>query len=131
MVTLYTPTETKKTPFQPQLLATLPLWPHKGLFTPYSGYAYCPPPADWLGPLRAHSPSHIYIGPRPTYHHRTVTPLKMEPTLVTETSEVKTQTPGKFPEESTLESQRGKSLKTYRPHKSLTLTLKSQYKAKF
>jgi hypothetical protein len=26
----------------------------------------------------------------------------MEPTLVTETSEVKTQTPGKFPEESTL-----------------------------
>jgi hypothetical protein len=33
----------------------------------------------------------------------TVTPLKMEPTLVTETSEVKTQTPGKFPEESTLE----------------------------
>jgi hypothetical protein len=31
-----------------------------------------------------------------------VTPLKMEPTLVTETSEEKTQTPGKFPEESTL-----------------------------
>jgi hypothetical protein len=31
-----------------------------------------------------------------------VTPLKMEPTQVTETSEVKTQTPGKFPEESTL-----------------------------
>jgi hypothetical protein len=28
----------------------------------------------------------------------------MEPTLVTETSEVKTQTPGKFPEESTLVS---------------------------
>jgi hypothetical protein len=28
----------------------------------------------------------------------------MEPTLVTETSEVKTQTPGKFPEESTLEA---------------------------
>jgi hypothetical protein len=27
----------------------------------------------------------------------------MEPTLVTETSEEKTQTPGKFPEESTLE----------------------------
>jgi hypothetical protein len=27
----------------------------------------------------------------------------MEPTQVTETSEVKTQTPGKFPEESTLE----------------------------
>jgi hypothetical protein len=27
----------------------------------------------------------------------------MEPTLVTETSEGKTQTPGKFPEESTLE----------------------------
>jgi hypothetical protein len=26
----------------------------------------------------------------------------MEPTLATETSEVKTQTPGKFPEESTL-----------------------------
>jgi hypothetical protein len=26
----------------------------------------------------------------------------MEPTQVTETSEVKTQTPGKFPEESTL-----------------------------
>jgi hypothetical protein len=26
----------------------------------------------------------------------------MEPTLVTETLEVKTQTPGKFPEESTL-----------------------------
>jgi hypothetical protein len=38
----------------------------------------------------------------------------MEPTLVTETSEVKTQTPGKFPEESTLESQRGESLKTYK-----------------
>jgi hypothetical protein len=37
----------------------------------------------------------------------------MEPTLVTETSEVKTQTPGKFPEESTLESQHGGSLKTY------------------
>jgi hypothetical protein len=37
----------------------------------------------------------------------------MEPTLVTETSEVKTQTPGKFPEESTLESQHGESLKTY------------------
>jgi hypothetical protein len=29
----------------------------------------------------------------------------MELTLVTETSEVKTQTPGKFPEESTLELQ--------------------------
>jgi hypothetical protein len=28
----------------------------------------------------------------------------MEPTLVTETSKVKTQTPGKFPEESTLET---------------------------
>jgi hypothetical protein len=42
-----------------------------------------------------------------------VTPLKMEPTQVTETSEVKTQTPGKFPEESTLESQHGESLKTY------------------
>jgi hypothetical protein len=37
----------------------------------------------------------------------------MEPTLVTQTSEVKTQTPGKFPEESTLESQRGENLKTY------------------
>jgi hypothetical protein len=37
----------------------------------------------------------------------------MEPTQVTITSEVKTQTPGKFPEESTLESQHGKSLKTY------------------
>jgi hypothetical protein len=37
----------------------------------------------------------------------------MKPTLVTETSEVKTQTLGKFPEESTLESQRGESLKTY------------------
>jgi hypothetical protein len=37
----------------------------------------------------------------------------MEPTLVTETSEVKTQTPEKFPEESKLESQRGESLKTY------------------
>jgi hypothetical protein len=42
-----------------------------------------------------------------------VTPLKMKPTLVTETLEVKTQTPGKFPEESTLESQRGENLKTY------------------
>jgi hypothetical protein len=42
-----------------------------------------------------------------------VTPLKMEPTQVTETSEVKTQTPGKFPEESTLESQHGEILKTY------------------
>jgi hypothetical protein len=41
-----------------------------------------------------------------------VTPLKMKPTLVTETSEEKTQTPGKFPEESTLESQRGENLKT-------------------
>jgi hypothetical protein len=41
-----------------------------------------------------------------------VTPLKMEPKQVTETSEVKTQTPGKFPEESTLESQHGESLKT-------------------
>jgi hypothetical protein len=41
-----------------------------------------------------------------------VTLLKMEPTLVTETSEVKTQKPGKFPEESTLESQRGENLKT-------------------
>jgi hypothetical protein len=29
----------------------------------------------------------------------------MEPTLVTETSEEKTQTPGKFPEESTLDTQ--------------------------
>jgi hypothetical protein len=38
----------------------------------------------------------------------------MEPTLVTETAEVKTQTPGKFPEESTLESQHGESLKTYK-----------------
>jgi hypothetical protein len=38
----------------------------------------------------------------------------MEPTLVTETSEVKTQTPGKFPEESTLESNRGENLKTYK-----------------
>jgi hypothetical protein len=38
----------------------------------------------------------------------------MEPTLVTETAAVKTQTPGKFPEESTLESQRGESLKTYK-----------------
>jgi hypothetical protein len=37
-----------------------------------------------------------------TVIHHTVTPLKMEPTLVTETSEVKTQTPGKFPEEPTL-----------------------------
>jgi hypothetical protein len=37
----------------------------------------------------------------------------MEPTLVTETSQVKTQTPGKFPEKSTLESQHGESLKTY------------------
>jgi hypothetical protein len=37
----------------------------------------------------------------------------MEPTQVTETSEVKTQMPGKFPEESTLESQHGESLKTY------------------
>jgi hypothetical protein len=37
----------------------------------------------------------------------------MEPTLVTETSEEKTQTPGKFPEESTLVSQRGENLKTY------------------
>jgi hypothetical protein len=37
----------------------------------------------------------------------------MEPTQVTETSEVKTQTPRKFPEESTLESQHGESLKTY------------------
>jgi hypothetical protein len=36
----------------------------------------------------------------------------MEPTLVTETSEVKAQTPGKFPEESTLQSQRGENLKT-------------------
>jgi hypothetical protein len=36
----------------------------------------------------------------------------METTLVTETSEVKTQTPGKFPEESTLESQSGENLKT-------------------
>jgi hypothetical protein len=36
----------------------------------------------------------------------------MEPTLVTETSEEKTQMPGKFPEESTLESQRGENLKT-------------------
>jgi hypothetical protein len=36
----------------------------------------------------------------------------MEPTLVTETSGEKTQTPGKFPEESTLLSQRGESLKT-------------------
>jgi hypothetical protein len=35
----------------------------------------------------------------------------MEPTLVTETSEEKTQRPGKFPEESTLESQRGENLK--------------------
>jgi hypothetical protein len=43
----------------------------------------------------------------------TVTPLKMGPKLVTETSEVKTQTPGKFPDESTLESQYGESLKTY------------------
>jgi hypothetical protein len=47
------------------------------------------------------------------YHHHSVTPLKIEPTLVTETSEVKTQTPRKFPEESTLESQRGENLKTY------------------
>jgi hypothetical protein len=38
----------------------------------------------------------------------------VEPTLVTETSEVKTQTPGKFPEESTLVSQRGENLKTYK-----------------
>jgi hypothetical protein len=38
----------------------------------------------------------------------------MEPTQVAETSEVKTQTPGKFQEESTLESQHGESLKTYR-----------------
>jgi hypothetical protein len=38
----------------------------------------------------------------------------MERTLVTETSEVKTQTPGKFPEESTLVSQRGENLKTYK-----------------
>jgi hypothetical protein len=36
------------------------------------------------------------------YHHHSVTPLKMEPTLVTETSEVKSQTPGQFPKESTL-----------------------------
>jgi hypothetical protein len=35
----------------------------------------------------------------------------MEPTQVTETSELKTQTPGKFPEESTLESQHGGSPK--------------------
>jgi hypothetical protein len=40
--------------------------------------------------------------PRRIYDH-TVTPWKMEPTLVTETSEVKTQKPGKFPEESTLD----------------------------
>jgi hypothetical protein len=46
------------------------------------------------------------------YHHHSVTPFKMEPTLVTETSEVKSQTPGKFPEESTLESKRGENLKT-------------------
>jgi hypothetical protein len=32
----------------------------------------------------------------------------MEPTLVTETSEEKTQTPGKFPEESTLKVRRWK-----------------------
>jgi hypothetical protein len=37
----------------------------------------------------------------------------MVPTFVTETSEVKPQTPGKFAEESTLESQHGESLKTY------------------
>jgi hypothetical protein len=36
----------------------------------------------------------------------------MEPTLVTETSEEKTQTPEKFPEKSTLVSQRGENLKT-------------------
>jgi hypothetical protein len=37
----------------------------------------------------------------------------MKPTLVTETSEEKTQTPGKSPEESTLVPQCGENLKTY------------------
>jgi hypothetical protein len=37
----------------------------------------------------------------------------MEPTQVTETSDVKIQTPGKFPEESTLDTQHGESQKTY------------------
>jgi hypothetical protein len=35
----------------------------------------------------------------------------MEPILVTEMLEVQTQTPEKFPEESTLESQHGENLK--------------------
>jgi hypothetical protein len=48
----------------------------------------------------------------------------MEPTLDTETSQVKTQTPGKFPEESTLVSQRGENLKTYTNFYLLLLSFK-------
>jgi hypothetical protein len=42
-------------------------------------------------------------------------PRKMEPTLSSETSAYNIQTPGKFPEDDTLQSQHGESLKTTIP----------------
>jgi hypothetical protein len=45
-------------------------------------------------------------------HHSHIAPLKMELTLGSETSAFKTQTPGNNPEDCTLYSQHGESLKS-------------------